>query len=107
MAGHYAFGGRTGGSVIIAGSALLAVGLLFGGSVGEVALFFPRPMLGVLLLVEGVAMLSLLRDLTGASREFGLALCLGVIAAAMPYGYLVAMVLGTVLARTNARVTAA
>ena len=106
MAGHYAFGGRTGGSVMIAGAALLAVGLLFGGSVGEVALFFPRPMLGVLLLAEGVAMLSLLRDLAGAPRDFALALCLGVIAAALPYGYLVAMVLGTVLARTNARVTA-
>ena len=106
MAGHYAFGGRTGGSVMIAGAALLAVGLLFGGSVGEVALFFPRPMLGVLLLAEGVAMLSLLRDLAGAPPDFALALCLGVIAAALPYGYLVAMVLGTVLARTNARVTA-
>jgi hypothetical protein len=106
MAGHYAFGGRTGGSVIIAGSALLAVGLFFGGSVGEVALFFPKPMLGVLLLAEGVAMLSLLRGLAAAPREFALALCLGVIAAALPYGYLVAMVLGTVLARTNARVTA-
>ena len=107
MAGHYAFGGRTGGSVMIAGAALLTVGLLFGGSVGEVALFFPKPMLGVLLLAEGVAMLSLLRDLAGAPRDFALALCLGVIAAALPYGYLVAMVLGTVLARTNARVTAA
>ena len=107
MAGHYAFGGRTGGSVIIAGTSLLVIGLLFGGSVGEVALFFPKPMLGVLLLAEGVAMLSLLRDLAAAPRDFTLALCLGVIAAALPYGYLVAMVLGTVLARTNARVAAA
>ena len=107
MAGHYAFGGRTGGSVIIAGTSLLVIGLLFGGSVGEVALFFPKPMLGVLLLAEGVAMLSLLRDLAPAPRDFTLALGLGVIAAALPYGYLVAMVLGTVLARTNARVAAA
>ncbi len=107
MAGHYAFGGRTGGSVVIAGAVLLAAGVLFGGSVGEVALFFPKPMLGVLLLAEGVAMLSLLRDLGDTPREFSLAVCLGVIAAALPYGYLVAMVLGTVLARTNARVTSA
>ncbi|MFI5244176.1 MAG: putative sulfate/molybdate transporter [Gemmatimonadales bacterium] len=106
MAGHYAFGGRTGGSVIIAGSALLAAGVLFGGSVGELALFFPKPMLGVLLLVEGVAMLSLLRDLAGTSRDFALALCLGVIAAGLPYGYLVALVLGTVLSKAGARVIA-
>jgi len=103
MAGHYAFGGRTGGSVIIAGAALLTAGLLLGGSVGEVAQLFPKPMLGVLLLVEGVAMLSLLRDLASVPRDFALALCLGVIAAGLPYGYLVALVLGTVLHRTRTR----
>ena len=106
MAGHYAFGGRTGGSVIIAGSALLAAGILFGGSAGELAPFFLKPMLGVLLLVEGVAMLSLLRDLAGTPRDFALALCLGVIAAGLPYGYLVALVLGTVLSKAGARVIA-
>ena len=105
MAGHYAFGGRTGGSVIIAGAVLALTGLVFGGSVGAVALLFPKPMLGVLLLVEGVAMLSLLRDLAGSPREFSLALCLGVIAAGLPYGYLVALLVGTVLARTTWRVT--
>jgi hypothetical protein len=107
MAGHYAFGARTGGSVIVAGAGLLVTGLLFGGSLGEIALLFPKPMLGVLLLVEGVAMLSLLRDLAGAPRDFALALCLGVIAAALPYGYLVALVLGTLLARFNARLITA
>lgn len=109
MAGHYAFGGRTGGSVIIAGTGLLLMGLLFGDSLGEVALFFPKPMLGVLLLMEGVALLVLLRDLgkQPSSREFALALCLGVIAAGLPYGYLVALVLGTVLAKIDARVTVA
>lgn len=105
MAGHYAFGGRTGGSVIIAGTAMLAAGVLFGGSFGAVALLFPKPMLGVLLLVEGVAMLTLLRDLAGTPRDFALALCLGVIAAGLPYGYLVALVLGTVLSKVGARVT--
>ena len=63
-------------------------------------------MLGVLLLVEGVAMLSLLRDLAGTPRDFALALCLGVIAAGLPYGYLVALVLGTVLSKVGARVIA-
>ncbi len=101
MAGHYAFGGRTGGSVIIAGATMATVGLLFGGSVGQIALFFPKPMLGVLLLFEGVAILSLLKDLGGNARELSLALFLGVVAAGLPYGYLVALVLGTVLAKAN------
>ena len=104
MAGHYAFGARTGGSVIIAGAGLLVAGLLFGGSLGQVALLFPKPMLGVLLLVEAVAMIVLLRDLSQVPRDFALAACLGVIAAGLPYGYLVALVLGTVMARTKTRV---
>ena len=105
MAGHYALGGRTGGSVIIAGSLLLTVGLFMGGSFGAVAMLFPKPMLGVLLLVEGIAIVSLVRDLASNPRELSLALCLGVIAAGLPYGYLVALVLGTVLAKLNARVS--
>lgn len=105
MAGHYTFGARTGGSVIIAGAALLTTGVLLGGSFGEVALIFPKPMLGVLLLFEGVAIASLVRDLVSTPRDFSLALFLGVIAAGLPYGYLVALVLGTVLARTKLRVT--
>ena len=105
MAGHYALGGRTGGSVIIAGSLLLTVGLFMGGSFGAVAMLFPKPMLGVLLLIEGIAIVSLVRDLAGNARELSLALCLGVIAAGLPYGYLVALVLGTVLAKLNARVS--
>jgi hypothetical protein len=104
MAGHYAFGGRTGGSVIVAGVGLATLGLLFGGSIGQVALFFPKPMLGVLLLVEGVAILALLRDLTNSPRDFAMAMLLGVIAAGLPYGYLVALVLGTVLARLGTTV---
>ena len=105
MAGHYALGGRTGGSVIIAGSLLLTVGLFMGASFGAVAMLFPKPMLGVLLLVEGIAIVSLVRDLAGNPRELSLALCLGVIAAGLPYGYLVALVLGTGLAKLNARVS--
>ena len=107
MAGHHAFGGRTGGSVIIAGLSLAAVGLLFGGSIGQIALLFPKPMLGVLLLFEGVAILALLRDLGSDARELSLALFLGVVAAGLPYGYLVALVLGTVLAKANVRLARA
>ena len=107
MAGHYTFGARTGGSVIIAGAALLTAGVLLGGSFGEVAMIFPKPMLGVLLLFEGVAIASLMRDLASTPRDFSLALFLGIVAAGLPYGYLVALVLGTVLAHAKLRVTVA
>ncbi|MDA1080054.1 MAG: putative sulfate/molybdate transporter [Gemmatimonadetes bacterium] len=106
IAGHYAFGARTGGSVIIIGSLTLAAGLLFGGSIGELAMLFPAPVLGVLLLVESVSLFSLARDVAGDARGFALVGLIALIAAALPYGYVVALVLGTILARSGARVAA-
>ena len=106
IAGHYAFGARTGGSVIIMGSLMLVAGLLFGGSIGELAQFFPPPVLGVLLLVESVSLFSLARDVANDARSFALVGFIGLIAASLPYGYVVALLLGTVLARSGARVAA-
>jgi MFS superfamily sulfate permease-like transporter len=97
MAGHYAFGGRTGGSVFISGLLYVALGLLFGGAVAGVITVFPRPVLGVLLLVEALALLVLLRDLAASPSELGLALLVAVVAATVPYGYLVGMALGVAL----------
>jgi hypothetical protein len=103
MTGHFALGGRTGGSVIIYGALLLAIGLFFGGSFGVIAQVFPRPMLGVLLAVEAGALAVLSRDLLGNRKQMVLAILLGSIAVAVPYGYLVAMVVGVVLFRLMER----
>ena len=59
MAGHYTFGARTGGSVIIYGSLYLTLGLFFSGSFGQLIQVFPKPILGVMLAFEGLAMLVL------------------------------------------------
>src|SRR5207253_3810986 len=64
MAGHYAFGGRTGGSVILYGLLYLIIGLFFGGAFSQVVQVFPMPILGVLLWFEGLAMALLIRDTT-------------------------------------------
>lgn len=95
MAGHFAMGGRTGGSVVLYGAFWLALGLFFGGAFATVVQVFPRPVLGVLLVVEGLTLLLLARDL--AVPEFGLAVLTGLIAATLPNGYLVAMLLGVAL----------
>ena len=97
MAGHYAFGGRTGGSVIVSGLFYLALGLLFAGAFAAVVGIFPRPVLGVLLVVEGLAMLVLLRDLAERPSELVLALLVAVVAATVPYGYLAGMAIGVAL----------
>lgn len=98
MAGHYAMGGRTGGSVIIYGAFFLVAGLFFATAAGALVEIFPRPVLGVLLVVEGLALLSLLRDLASWPGRFSLALLVALIAAGLPYGYLVAMIVGALLA---------
>ena len=94
MAGHYTFGGRTGGSVILYGSFYLALGLFFGPGSETVIRVFPMPILGVLLLFEGLALLALLRDLTARRADFVLAVLVGLIASSLPYGYLLGLGVG-------------
>ncbi len=52
IAGHYTFGARTGGSVIIYGMFYLVLGLFFSLAFQQVIPLFPRPVLGVMLLFE-------------------------------------------------------
>ncbi len=54
MAGHVAFGARTGGALVILGSMLLVVALFFSDSVAALFHLFPTAILGVMLFVAGV-----------------------------------------------------
>ena len=97
MAGHYAFGGRTGGSVIIYGSFYLALGLFLSNGFEKVIQIFPLPVLGILLLFESLAMLLLARDTAADKRDFAIAALTGLAAFFLPYGYVIGMVAGTLL----------
>ncbi len=97
MAGHYAFGARTGGSVIIEGAFYVLVGLFLGRGFESVASIFPLPVLGVILLFEGAALMLLIRDLAGDRSGFLIAVLTGLAAAGLPYGYLVGMAAGIML----------
>jgi hypothetical protein len=98
MAGHYTFGARTGGSVIIYGSLFLVMGLFFGRTFGEFIQVFPRPILGVILAFEGLAMLLLVRDLASSKRDLFIAALVGLMCNGLPYGYAVGLIVGTGLA---------
>jgi MFS superfamily sulfate permease-like transporter len=98
MAGHYAFGGRTGGSVVIYGAMYLVLGLFFGGVFDQVVVVFPLPILGVLLLFEGLALLLLVRDVAASKTDFPVVLLVGLMANGLPYGYLIGVIVGTALA---------
>ena len=54
MAGHVAFGARTGGAVVILGAVLLILGVFFSSSVADLFTLFPPAVLGVILFLAGV-----------------------------------------------------
>jgi hypothetical protein len=97
MAGHYAFGARTGGSVMIYGSLFLVLGLFFSGSFATVVKIFPLPVLGVILLFEGIWLMVFIKDIIVLRKNFYIALLVALIACGLPYGYLIGMVVGTLL----------
>ena len=97
LAGHYTFGARTGGSVVIYGMLYVLLGLFFSGPLHEVLKVFPQPILGVVLLFEALTLLALVRDQVHSRRDLTLALLVGVVALAMPHGYVVGLVLGTIV----------
>lgn len=99
MAGHYAFGGRTGGSVVYYGVLYLVAGALLSADPRSFQQLFPGPMLGVLLLVESVTLMLLVRDQVSDRAALLMALGTGVAAITLPYGYAIVLVVGTVLWR--------
>jgi len=95
MVGHYTFGARTGGSVIIYGSLFLITGLLFSQSFQELVKIFPMPVLGTLLFFEGLALALLVRDVTTQKEDLFIAVLVALACLGLPYGYLVGLILGT------------
>jgi hypothetical protein len=97
LAGHYRFGARTGGSVIIYGSIYVIIGLFFASVVNELLKIFPFSVLGVILLFEGLTLLLLLKKVASDSNDLTVALVVAFMVVALPYGYLLGMVAGSAL----------
>jgi hypothetical protein len=97
IVGHYTFGARTGGSVILYGVFYLLLGLFFAGAFQQAIPLFPKPVLGIMLLFEALALLLLCRDMASSLPDFALVLTVGLSAVALPYGYAVGLVIGLLL----------
>ena len=97
LAGHYAFGARTGGSVVIYGLFYIVLGLFFSGVLNEVLQVFPQPILGVVLLFESLTLLSLIRDQATNPRNLLIALLVGVIALTLQQGFLCGLIIGSLV----------
>jgi len=96
MMGHYTFGARTGGSVVIYGVIYLTVGLFLSQRFDEVVQIFPLPILGVILIFEGIALAQLIKK-TSTRNDLFIALLVGFIAIGFKNGYLIGLILGTIL----------
>ncbi|MFQ5853028.1 MAG: putative sulfate/molybdate transporter [Candidatus Binatia bacterium] len=97
LAGHYRFGARTGGSVILYGLIYIAFGMFFSSVIGDVVKIFPFPILGVLLFFEGFALAQLLHHVPAVPKEFPVALLVGIIIIGLPYGFLIGMICGILI----------
>jgi MFS superfamily sulfate permease-like transporter len=97
IAGHYTFGGRTGGSTFIYGLFYLLLGVFFSGNSPDFLQIFPKPILGIILLFEGIALIILVKDIITDRKMFFIAIIVALCANGLPNGYFIGMVLGTVL----------
>lgn len=104
MAGHHAFGARTGGSVFIYGVFFLILGLFFSNSFDQVIKLFPMQILGVILFFEALMLVFLVKDLHAKKSDFYIALLVALIACGLPYGFLISMVVGTFLFYYSSRI---
>jgi len=98
MAGHYAFGGRTGGSVLLYGVLLMVLGVFFGNGFEQIIHLFPLPVLGVILLVESGMLMQFVRDLAPVRFDLFVAGLTAAAAVLLPYGFLSGMLIGTAVA---------
>ena len=75
----------------------LVTGLFLSAGFSTFVEVFPKPILGVLLLFEAIALILLTRDLFESRSDLAIAALVGLMAVGLPYGYLVGLVAGTLL----------
>ncbi len=98
LVGFYNFGARTGGAPVIYGSLYLVLGMFFAPGLADLVRLFPMPILGVVLFLEALALMALVRDALDEPGGVVVALVVAAAIVAMPSGYVVGLVGGTLLA---------
>lgn len=97
MAGHYAFGARVGASVVIYGLFYLISGLFFSESFHTLIMIFPKAILGVLLFIEGLALMRRVSMSGLDARGWMTTLITGLCAVGLPNGYLIGVAAGWIV----------
>lgn len=73
------------------------MGFLCGGNVNNFAAIFPKPILGVILVFEGLSLLNLVKYIVPVKNDFVIMLLVALVAICLPYGYLIGMIVGTAM----------
>jgi len=97
IAGHYAFGARTGGSLIIYGSLYILIGLFFSKIANDLIKVFPMSILAIILFFEGIFLMLLIRDISFSRNDFFIALIVGMICLTIKYGYVIGLMVGILI----------
>jgi MFS superfamily sulfate permease-like transporter len=80
MAGHVRFGAKTGGALVILGSILILIALLFSDSVSIIFKIFPNAILGVILFFAGSELALVVKDIGDKKADFYVMLIVAAIA---------------------------
>jgi predicted benzoate:H+ symporter BenE len=94
MAGHVRFGAKTGGALVILGSILVVIALLFSDSVSIIFRIFPNAILGVILFFAGSELALVVKDIGDKKSDFYVML---IVAAFAMWNMGVAFLVGVVL----------
>ena len=99
MMGHYTFGARTGGSLLIYGGMYLIFGLFFSQGFSKIIHIFPTPLLGVILFVEALALMTLVRDLNDNKRDLWIAFMVALMSCTLANGFFIGLLTGVLVYR--------
>jgi hypothetical protein len=80
------------------------LGVFFSQSFDQVIRIFPMQILGVILFFEALTLVFLVKDLKNSKNELLIALIVGLIAFGLPYGFLIAMIVGTVFYYNSSKI---
>jgi len=97
LAGHYRFGARSGGALVIIGVFMLVLGLLYSDAIVQISSLFPFAILGVLLLFAGFDLALTIKDKFLSKSDRFVALFVAILSIIVPYGYALGFVGGIVL----------
>ncbi len=101
MMGHYTFGARTGGSILIYGSMYVLLGLFFAQGFTKIIQIFPMPILGVILFVESLALMTLVKDLAPDKTDVWIAFMVAGMAFSLPYGFVIGLIAGILIKKIS------